>query len=613
MLSIIDVNSNPHRYTKKYSQKKSTSEARTFAPGSRVEGKFAQHYTDSRPSDFAWYKGVIATGGYNSRSDTYAVHFNDGDFQPHFRARDLRPVSDVAYILMGLDFSGSQNNFTYNQAVELNKKYGYTSVHPFGGNHSDALNKTTTLNKLFSEYITPRTEEGYGFSFPWATYTDFIKTMFEGMPTDRPVQLVISGDGNFNASKQSFIEIVEEMMAFGRFRNVVSFTIMFSNNASETTRTTLTTKLEKILTGTDSLMKFSTHHLSLNKGDMVAVFDTLNETNVTIPTDYLKFGDELYHKWLTPSSIATIMKEKQTLIPKYIQKIISTFDTMPLVLSSESNITRKIYKALVSLKGFKNDTFNIQLYFLNAMSTLNDRIDSKKDLRNRIYKSFKLPDESTTLLMIARLQDKYSGEYLTMTDVDPSVLKTLSEFMDIMSDGSHFKLGLFLRSIFNEHSTSRVVTSSTGFPKLMDSASIDDKIYSFNLIGSLFGHEVTISNSSLLVFAMFFLTNENVSDPYLLELSEFFLFANVDKMRSLLYTDDGEFQPYVFSSFFARIMNHTIVLYKSKFMESGFSEDELTTLQTHYRAICKMSLSATHTYDFSYTLHDYDIKRAICT
>ena len=535
---------------------------------------------------------------------------------PKGAASATTDIANIADIIYCLDFSGSQTRYSYNQLVDLNAKFPQIGVYPFGSeDHAHSLNTLTTLNGLFRTWITPKTSEAYGFSFPFPTSPLFIRQMFHDIPKDRPIQLVFNGDGAFSYSQvcPTFIEIVREAKRLGYFNNIVSFTILFSENTSPGTRRVLEPQLKEILVSSDSLMKFECIQLRRGSAEMSNRFSTLRAKNIKIPDGFLKFDNQLYHRLLTPQSLAEIFKHTPTLIQKYTQRMITIFMDTPGVLISPSNIAGKIYKALIALIQFNNDQFAIKLYFLNEISRIKDIHDSQYDTRQRVYENFRKADESNKLLMVARLVDQYSGLFISLRrDSATDIGAELTQFGAAIRDGSHYQMCAYLTKLYNEHSDSTMVTNSdTGFPILKDDASEQDKIYSFGLIANLFGFDkTTIGNSTLIVIAMFCLTNEYFDNDYVKHLAELYLFSttNFEKINSMLYSSPTEFQNHMFSAPFSMLIYNTIRTFSSRFIAKGFTTDQLNSITKVYKVICKMTRSHPHSYSLNYRVKDYDFK-----
>jgi hypothetical protein len=532
------------------------------------------------------------------------------------RKNDSSSPSTIADAILCLDFSGSQSKYTFEQLKHLNRTFSHIGVYPFGSDDSSLpLNKLTTLGQLFKEYIQPNIIPRFGFCFPWMTSPLFCRNMFRVIPKDRPIQLVFNGDGDFSSSRycsQTFIDIVREAKELGYFTNIVSFTIMFSENTPPYTRNLLEPQLTEILTSSDSLMAIECKTLTQSNTAMEEHFRTLCAENIMIPDGYLKFGNELYHKLLTPQSITAILKERPILIPKYTQHILKIFLKTPIVLISESNIVGKIYKALIALKQFNKDQFAIQLYFLDELSQIKNIRDREYDTRQRVYANFRKADTSNKLLMVARLKDKYSGQcILLQRDSKVDMSRELIRFGEAIRDGSHYKMCSYLTGLYNEHSyfTMDTTSSRRGFPVLKDDATQQDKIYSFGLIANLFGFDdITIGNSSLIVIAMMFLTNEYFDNDYISSIAELYLFSNFEKINTMLYISPSVFQNYMFSAPFSMLISNTIRTYKTRFISEGFTIEQLTRITTLYKVICKMVRSYPYLYSLPYRIQAFDFK-----
>ena len=526
----------------------------------------------------------------------------------------------TTYIMLLLDMSGSNSAKTRVQLENLitflsspaGSKYkvfvwcfGIKAVtDPIYGRMGKEWAPLRKLDTYFSNRVVRSGgNRNYVSYFPWPTYTNLIKPALRAMNDfvyiqsrnrDTPIAFMFMGDGAF--SDGNFIRLVKEAKSANHLNRITSFTSVFACNTADLTQTNLTRQLQTLLMTTDSAISFASHKLSTVPGDLCRVIKTINTGGTVAPPGYSSILDETFHDFLTPGSIATILKANKGLIGKYISFIVDHFEKCPIVFTSETNLIGKIYKALIILSHFDNDKFSIKMYLMNRMSVLADKKDFLEPQRKAAIKLLGKQDNSAFMLAREKLEGFYTGRFISISGLP------VFDFDDIIRDGSCSKLINLLDAIWSEHSTASLTeTSSIGIPILRDDASPADLVTSFKMCTGLFGvPETVLGSNTMLVIAMYILTSDCVeggdrATVYLKNLCHRFIFNDLGTLRRLVFKSDGAFHDNMYCAGYARILYKFMTTFGDGV--TALTKSDVSNLRDIYTAICKIIVWRRYSYD----------------
>tara|TARA_B110000211_G_scaffold235020_1_gene308525 strand:+ start:898 stop:3573 length:2676 start_codon:yes stop_codon:yes gene_type:complete len=414
------------------------------------------------------------------------------------------------------------------------------------------------------------------------------------------------GDGAF--SDRLFIANIKAAEIKRELNRVVSFTSIFAANTTDATKKDLTVQLQEILMTTESAIQYTTHKLTHMSTDLTRVINTFNVGGAVAPPGYSAILDETYHDYLTPGSIATILKENTGLIVKYTRFIVYHFETCPIVFTRGiSNLIGKIYSALKLLAHFKDDTFNIKMYLNNPISVIADKKDFLAPQRAAALRIISKQDGSAYKLAREILAKSHPlHECITIANL-PAF-----DFGDMIRDGSCSKLIYLLDEIWNEHSPCAFVKSSSlGIPLLPATATTSEMMTSFKMCSGLLGIPDTVLGTNvMLVIAMYILTNDCIDANtrplamYIKNLCYQFIFKNIGTLRSMVFRDDGTFHNNMYCAGYARVLYRFFTVFDGD--TPSLTPEDVDAIRSIYTAITKIIAWRNYTFTIDIPKLTYD-------
>jgi len=524
------------------------------------------------------------------------------------------------------DFSGSMTEYSRAQLLKFCENYPDAWIIPFGmsirsggrlavtadwrGWLESRDNSCVRAQVLLAEWgrlNTPheiyRTRPTF---FPWGTYTDRIRTGLQSLPqSGGMIDLVFVGDGSF--SDQNFITIMEEASHRGLLKNVENFAFLLAHNTSAMTESNLTPKLQRVLTASRSSINWITHKLNKYDKDLTLRIKAIKSSGVMVPDGWLFFdagnGPQLFHEKLTPKSIAAILLMNRFLISDYVDYLVRVFKNTPIVFTREDNISSTIFQALKFLKSVNNDQFNIQISLVDRFSRANTTA-----LHRTAFKILRTSSNTAEKLFIEEMQDSFSGEFLLIKSADGSCPFSSTDVDDALRDMSFSTFIRLLDNSFSESSGDTIQKNTRGgFPIITDCADWNKKaIKSMRMLPFLLGQDGRlISGNFMMVGAMYILTSECITEPYLRRVAEAFIFSedNKPKLRSLIYkTDSDEIQDNIYSATFARVIYHFCQVYRDQLTDLGVDFDLIKNI---YVSLCKILIGRNFSYKIPVTTQGY--------
>ena len=540
-------------------------------------------------------------------------------------------TTGLTYVMILLDMSGSNTDATRKQLedlilfLEAERVRAKTTKIPlnykvfvwcFGVKTTDdpiygQMGKEWAPLKKLNTYFTDRVRRSGGKDvakwvsyFPWPTYTALIQTALRQMNTfvasqSGPdevsrISLCFIGDGQF--SDRNFIPVVRNSKVLNELDKVVSFTSIFAENTPDATKATLTRELQEILMPTarhSSVVKFATHKLDKPKNSLSIVFQKIDIGGTVAKSGYSSILNEQFHNKLTPGSVATILKSNKSLISKYISFIVDQFDKCPRVFTSDEGLLAKIYKALIILSHFKNDTFSIGMYLMDRMSVLADKKDFLAPQRKVAIAQIRKQDNSAYMLAREKLLSFYTGRFISLTNL-PAF-----DFDAIMRDASCTKLINFMDSIWNEHSECAFAITETrlgrgdGLPILRSDTPDTEVMTGFKMCSGLFGiPETVISNNALLVIAMYIMTSDSIEEDdseganHLKSVCKRFIFNDTGTLRALVFKEDGTLHDNMYCAGYARVVYNFFTIFGGDV--DSLTPGEIGRLRSIFTALCKI-------------------------
>ena len=426
--------------------------------------------------------------------------------------------------------------------------------------------------------------------FPWGTYTTAIEKGLSLLPkSGSMIDLVFVGDGSFSDGNK-FISIMSEAGAAGFLKKVENFSFLLAHNASQATRDKLTPLIQTTLTASNSKINYIPDILHMHPGHLCDVIKTVKSSGVDVPDGWLFFdcgrGPQIFHSNLTPASISEILKANGGLVSDYIDYLVRIFRDTPVVFTSENNIASKIFQALKTLKHYNSDMFGIQRSLFDRFSRANTT-----PLHNKAFKMLRTADTTAEKLFMEQMVSDFSGEFYQILNTEGGSPFSSTDLDDALRDMSFTTFIKLLDNSFSESSTDRLVkTSSGGFPVIRDCVDWNTKaIKSMRMIPFMLGQEGRlISGNFIMVAAMYILTSEEITEPYIRRVAETFIFSeeNKSKLKSLIYKDGGsEFQDNIYSSSFARVIYHFYQIYSDRLSDL---EIDFSMIKDIYVAICNI-------------------------
>ena len=521
------------------------------------------------------------------------------------------------------DFSGSMTGASQRGLLELCARYPDIFIIPFGMNGRGSMtadwrgwlesidNCCVRGQVLLAEWtrldIPHKLYRTHPTFFPWGTYTDRIRIGLQGLPqTGGMIDLVFVGDGSFSDGDR-FIAIMEEAGHNGWLKNVENFAFLLAHNASAMTERNLTPKLQKVLTATRSSINWITYKLNVSRDDLIHKISSIKSSGIVVPDGWLFFdagdGPQLFHEKLTPKSIAAILMTNQGLIPDYVDYLVRVFKNTPVVFTREDNISSTIFQALKFLRGVNNDQFNIKKSLVDRFSKAN-----KTALHRTAFKILRTSSNTAEKLFIEEMHGDFSGEFLLIKSATGSCPFSSADVDDALRDMSFSTFIRLLDNSFSESSGDTIQRNTReGFPIIADCADWNKKaIKSMRMLPFLLGQDGRlISGNFMMVGAMYILTSEHITEPYLRRVAEAFIFSedNKPKLRSLIYKPDSdEIQDNIYSATFARVIYHFCQVYRDQLAELGVDFDLIKNI---YVALCKILIGRNFSYKIPVTTQGY--------
>ena len=539
-----------------------------------------------------------------------------------------RASSGAIWKYVFFDFSGSMNEYSMRQLVNLFNSLEKIMIFPFGGTISSGYtgrspstwrywlernaNKWIDLNILmtvWNDNFNKRTDWGtLPTMFVWATHTDLIDIGLQTLPTTgSTIDVIFVGDGAF--SDRNFISHVSKAARNGSLKNVSSFTFLGANNISPGTKITLDRELKRILTTSSSAIKWNSSTLLHGPDELTNKITAIKSSGIVIPPGWLFFdagsAPQLFHEKLTPMSISKILIAHGGLVCDYIDYLVRVFRDTPIMFTREDNIASKIYQGLKILKAFNNDEFNIKKCLFDRISKANTTPSHKA-----AFKILSTADSSAEKLFIEQMRDRFTGEFYRIVTDSGGAAFSPTQIDAAMRDMSYTTFIRLLDNSFCEASTDTIIkTTDFGFPVIAESSDWESNaIMSMRMIPFLLGQEGRLIGGNFkMVSAMYLLTSEYMDEPYIRRVAEAFIFsaANRPTIRDLIYTATGEFQDNIYSTAFARVIFHFCQIYSDRIGDLGIDFDAIKNI---YVAICKISSGRSFTHNITITKEAYEFE-----